>query len=70
MRAENFILDDYLKRIGFNGTPKADLDSLTRLMQGQLRNVPFEHLEVQAGKLVSIKPEDIVAKILPTTRGG
>ena len=70
MQAENFRLDDYLKRIGFEGAPKADLDSLTRLMQGQVRSVPFENLDVQAGKLVSIKPEDIVAKIVPTTRGG
>ena len=70
MQAQNFRLDDYLKRIGFAGTLKADLDSLTRLMQGQLRNVPFENLDVQAGKLVSIKPEDIVAKIIPTNRGG
>ena len=70
MQAENFRLDDYLRRIGFVGTPKADLDSLTRLMQGQVRSVPFENLDVQAGKLVSIKPEDIVAKIVPTTRGG
>ena len=70
MQAENFRLDDYLRRIGFHGAPKADIASLTQLMQCQLRTVPFENLDVQAGRPVSLKPEDIVTKIVATSRGG
>ena len=70
MQAENFRLDDYLRRIGFIGTPRADLATLVELMQRQLRSVPFENLDVQAGRPVSIVPEDIVTKIVPTNRGG
>ncbi len=70
MKASNFTLDAYLARIGYEGEPCPDLATLTQLMQKQLRSVPFENLDVQAGKTVSIVPEDIVAKILPTRRGG
>lgn len=70
MKAFNFHLADYLQRIGFAGEPRADLATVTQMMQRQARTVPFENLDVQAGKLVSIVPEDIVAKIIPTNRGG
>ena len=65
MKADNFHLEDYVRRIGFRGAPKADLATLTGLMQAQLRAVPFENLDVQAGKAISIRPEDVVAKIVP-----
>lgn len=70
IKAGNFRLEDYLKRIGFEGEPKPDLVTLTQMMRRQLRAVPFENLDVQAGKVVSIVPEDVVAKIMTTRRGG
>jgi N-hydroxyarylamine O-acetyltransferase len=70
MHADNFDLAAYLQRIGFGGAPAPDFATLKHLMQRQLRTVPFENLDVQAGKVVSIVPEDIVAKIIPTRRGG
>lgn len=70
MHADNFNLAAYLKRIGFEGQPATTFATLKQLMQRQLRTVPFENLDVQAGKVVSIVPEDIVAKIVPTRRGG
>ncbi len=70
MHADTFRLDAYLKRIGFAGTPAPDFATLKQMMQRQSRTVPFENLDVRAGKVVSIAPDDIVAKIIPTRRGG
>ena len=70
MNASNFTLSDYCDRIGYEGSPTADLASLTRLMRNQLFSVPFENLDVQAGKIVSLEPEDIVRKIVYQPRGG
>lgn len=70
MLADNFSLQDYLKRIGFAGEAKADIQTLTHMMARQLYSVPFENLDVQAGKIVSLVPEHIVDKIIHRKRGG
>lgn len=70
MKVENFNFADYCTRIGFNGRAKADLETLTGLMRCQLFSVPFENLDVQAGKIVSIEPQDIINKIVYQSRGG
>jgi len=66
----NFSLPNYLTRIGFDGVPQADLESLSSLMQAQLQSVPFENTEVQAGRIPSLVAEDIVSKIIDDKRGG
>lgn len=70
MKAENFNLDEYLSRIDFKGTPKADLPTLFELMRRQLRSIPMENITVQKGQIPSLVPEDIVTKILKDKRGG
>lgn len=70
MQANNFILDDYLQRIGFSRDPTSDAEGVRQLMRAQLQSVPFENLDVQAGKIVSLAPEDIVEKIIYRRRGG
>ncbi|NRR31407.1 arylamine N-acetyltransferase [Oxalobacteraceae bacterium] len=70
MHAENFVLQDYLDRIGFQGEAKADLATLQAMMRAQLFTVPFENLDVQAGKIISLVPEQIVDKIVKRRRGG
>lgn len=70
MQANNFSLTDYLHRIDYTGTPKADIETVARMMRRQLFSVPFENLDVQAGKIVSLVPEDIVEKIVGRKRGG
>ncbi len=70
MKVENFNFVDYCTRIGFSGKAQADAETLAALMRGQLFNVPFENLDVQAGKIVSIEPQDIVDKIVYHPRGG
>ena len=70
MRADTFDLSKYYKRIGFEGQATADLEGVAAVMRHQLRAVPFENLDVQAGKPVSILPEDIVDKLVHRRRGG
>lgn len=70
MKAENFTLQDYFKRIGLSSDVKADIAGVTEMMRCQLFTVPFENLDVQAGKVVSLVPEEIVEKILHRNRGG
>jgi N-hydroxyarylamine O-acetyltransferase len=68
--ANNFAIADYCQRIGISGEFKNDVLTLATIMRAQLRAVPFENLDVQAGKIVSIIPEDIVEKIVYKKRGG
>ncbi len=70
MKADNFLLQNYLERIGFHGDAKADIATVTEMMRCQLFTVPFENLDVQAGKVVSLVPEEIAEKILCRNRGG
>jgi N-hydroxyarylamine O-acetyltransferase len=70
MQANNFSLQKYFERIGYEGRPKADVQTLIQLMRHQLMTVPFENLDVQAGKVVSLAPEEIVDKIINRNRGG
>lgn len=70
MFAHNFDLKAYCKRIGYVGDLHANAETLKALMQCQLRSIPFENLDVQAGKVVSLIPEDIAEKILAKRRGG
>lgn len=70
MTSSNFSLTDYLNRIGHNGETHCDLSTLTALMSAQLKSVPFENTEVQAGRIPSLIPEDIYTKIVTNKRGG
>jgi N-hydroxyarylamine O-acetyltransferase len=70
MYTEQFSLDDYFNRIKYKGGRTPDVGTLFSIMRAQLRSVPFENLDVQAGKIVSIVPEDIVNKIVYHNRGG
>ena len=70
MKAQNFDLQSYFSRIGFQGAASADFATLKRMMRCQLFSVPFENLDVQQGKVVSLVPEEIYGKIVDRKRGG
>jgi N-hydroxyarylamine O-acetyltransferase len=70
MKASNFDLEAYFRRIEYEGDAKSNLATVSDLMRRQLFAVPFENLDVQAGKIVSMVPEEIVEKILKHSRGG
>jgi N-hydroxyarylamine O-acetyltransferase len=68
--SDNFVLQDYLNRIHFVGDIKSNIKSISKLMQCQLFSIPFENLDVQAGKNISLLGNDIVDKLINRKRGG
>lgn len=70
IEASNFDLQQYLNRINFSGEIKLDLAGIKILMQSQLFSVPFENIDVQAGKTISLIGDDIVNQIVTKNRGG
>lgn len=70
MKADNFVLQNYFDRIAYRGDAKPGIATVAEIMRCQLFAVPFENLDVQAGKIVSLVPEEIVEKILNKNRGG
>jgi N-hydroxyarylamine O-acetyltransferase len=68
--AQNFVLSDYLARIKAVKTPEPTLEFVSYMMQQHTFSIPFENLDVQAGKVVSLVPEEIVDKIVYRNRGG
>ena len=70
MKASNFDIQSYFSRIGYNETASADFATLKSMMRCQLFSVPFENLDVQGKKGVSLVPEDIYVKIVERGRGG
>jgi N-hydroxyarylamine O-acetyltransferase len=63
-------LASYLERIGFEGTPRVDLDTLRALHRAHLRAIPYENLDVQLGRPVSRDPTLIFDKLVTRRRGG
>ena len=70
MQSDNFNISTYFKRINYTGPAGVDTATLHALMRHQLFSVPFENLDVQAGKVVSLAPDDIADKVLTQGRGG
>lgn len=70
IEASSFDLHQYLKRINFEGEIKLSLEGIKKLMQSQIFNVPFENIDVQAGKVISLIGDDIVNQIVHKNRGG
>jgi N-hydroxyarylamine O-acetyltransferase len=60
----------YLKRIGFEGTPKVDLASLMRIHQLHADGIAYENLDIQLARPVSLDPAEIFAKMVGRRRGG
>jgi len=70
IEASSFDLQQYLKRINFQGEIKLNLEGIKKLMQSQIFSVPFENIDVQAGKAISLLGDDIVTQIVTKNRGG
>lgn len=63
-------LDAYLARIGLADRPPADAGGLRALQVAHLSRVPFENLDILAGRPISLEPEALEAKIVGARRGG
>jgi N-hydroxyarylamine O-acetyltransferase len=60
----------YLDRIGFAGRALPDLATLRRIQRSHLENIPYENLDVQLGRRVTLEPRDAFAKLVAGRRGG
>jgi N-hydroxyarylamine O-acetyltransferase len=63
-------LDAYLSRIGLSGPLPPTLDTLTKVHRAHLRAIPYENLDVQLGRPVTIERPPIFEKIVTRRRGG
>lgn len=63
-------LDRYFARIGFPGTPAADLETLRALHRLHIEAIPFENLDVLLGRRIDMSPEAVEGKIVENRRGG
>jgi N-hydroxyarylamine O-acetyltransferase len=68
--ADQFDLDAYFKRIGFAGSPRADLATLTALQGLHVTTMPFENLNPLMGLPVDLDPASLQAKLVGQRRGG
>lgn len=68
--ASDFKLDAYLRRIGFIGAPRPDLETLTQAHARHVDAIAFEALDPFAGRPVSLAMDDLQAKLVASRRGG
>lgn len=68
--AANFDLSSYCRRINYRDETRADVACINDLIRHQLCHIPFENLDVMAGKRISLVPADIVNKVVHDQRGG
>lgn len=63
-------LQHYLDRIRYRGSIEPTFDSLVALQESHVCSVPFENLDVQLGRPLSIGIEEAYEKIVINSRGG
>ena len=61
-------IDAYLDRIGLAGQPAVNLEGLTALHRAHPLAIPFENLDVQFGRPVSLALEPIFDKLVTGRR--
>ena len=65
-----FNLDDYFKRINYNGGRQVSAETLKQLHLGHVMNIPFENLDIFAKKNISLDLDDLFDKLVLRRRGG
>ncbi|MBC2778545.1 arylamine N-acetyltransferase family protein [Parasphingopyxis marina] len=60
----------YLARIGFTGTPQADLETLTAIHRGHVEAIPWDNLDVALGRPLTRDPAAAFDKLVTRRRGG
>jgi N-hydroxyarylamine O-acetyltransferase len=63
-------LDAYMRRIGYAAPYCADRPTLAALIAAHASAIPFENLEVLAGRVPSLKPLALQRKLVDAGRGG
>lgn len=60
----------YLHRIGLDEPPPKNADGLRTLQVAHLMHVPFENLDIDAGRALSLDLADLQTKVIHARRGG
>ncbi|GGS25712.1 arylamine N-acetyltransferase [Streptomyces rubiginosohelvolus] len=63
-------LDAMLRRIGYRGRITPDLEMLFALHRCWRRTVPYENLDIQLGRPISLDPDVLSDKLIRRRRGG
>jgi N-hydroxyarylamine O-acetyltransferase len=63
-------LQAYFDRIGFTGEPRPDARTLRALHRAHLLAIPYDSLDIQLGRPVSLDPAAAFEKIVVRRRGG
>ena len=63
-------LQTYLDRIGYSGDPVPTLATLSALLRHHALAIPFENLDVQLGRHLTLDPDAAFDKIVRRRRGG
>ncbi|MBZ3888802.1 Arylamine N-acetyltransferase 2 [Sciurus carolinensis] len=64
-------IEEYFERIGYkNSRNKLDLETLTDILQHQIRAVPFENLNIHCGDSMELDLETIFDQVVRRKRGG
>jgi N-hydroxyarylamine O-acetyltransferase len=63
-------LDAYFARIGYRGPRAATLDALDGIVRAHITAIPFEALDVLAGKGIDLDPAAVERKLVHGGRGG
>ncbi|WP_405059929.1 arylamine N-acetyltransferase [Kribbella sp. NBC_01505] len=63
-------IDAALERLGISGPIGPDLAGLRKLHHAWATAVPYENLDIQLGRPISLEPEALVDKIITRRRGG
>ncbi|MGH0115161.1 UNVERIFIED_CONTAM: hypothetical protein FKN15_070681 [Acipenser sinensis] len=64
-------LTEYFTRIGYKElNHKADLKTLTKLLEHHIRSIPFENLSIHCGEKITLDLETIYNKLVRNKRGG
>jgi N-hydroxyarylamine O-acetyltransferase len=63
-------LDAYFTRIGWGGTRTMSVETLHAISLHHSTSIPFENLDVLAGKLIDISPVAVEQKLVHERRGG
>ena len=63
-------IHSYLHRIGYSGSIEPTVDTLRTIHRAHMLTVPFENLDIHAGRRIVLDPERLYEKIVVQRRGG
>ncbi len=63
-------IQSYISRIGLSQPPEPTLKGLEQLMKAHLYSVPFENIDVVAGRYIDLNTDQFYEKIVQRKRGG